>query len=259
MGCTDDLAMNYTPNSSIDDGSCTYAACYYLGFELLESEITFTESVVSDGYSLNIPIVNYSSNWLAYPMIETYILNPLEGMSCENCEFNVIGNPWSEFEILSAEVVLYFDGPIPENYEIQVQLYLTNLNNNELESHACQFNQLVTYNLNPLTMGCTDMNAENYNSEAIIDDGYCLYTSNCENIYIDLYEGWNLVGFSCTNELDAVAAFSPYIDDLIIVKDYLGNAYLPDWDFNGIGNLERGFGYQIKITNTIQDFNLCNE
>ena len=259
MGCTDDLAMNYSPNSSIDDGSCTYAACYYLGFELLESEITFTESVVSDGYSLNIPIVNYSSNWLAYPMIETYILNPLEGMTCENCEFNVIGNPWSEFETLSAEVVLYFDGPIPENYEIQVQLYLTNLNNNGQEYDACQFNQLVTYNLNPLTMGCTDMNAENYNSEAIIDDGYCLYTSNCDNIYIDLYEGWNLVGFSCTNELDAVSAFSPYIENLIIVKDYLGNAYLPDWDFNGIGNLDRGFGYQIKITNTIQDFNLCNE
>jgi len=108
-------------------------------------------------------------------------------------------------------------------------------------------------------MGCTDVNAENYNSEAIIDDGYCLYTSNCDNIYIDLYEGWNLVGFSCTNELDAVSAFSPYIENLIIVKDYLGNAYLPDWDFNGIGNLDRGFGYQIKITNTIQDFNLCNE
>ena len=108
-------------------------------------------------------------------------------------------------------------------------------------------------------MGCTDVNAENYNSEAIIDDGYCLYTSNCENIYIDLYEGWNLVGFSCTNELDAVAAFSPYIENLIIVKDYLGNAYLPDWDFNGIGNLERGYGYQIKIAETIQDFNLCNE
>ena len=108
-------------------------------------------------------------------------------------------------------------------------------------------------------MGCTDVNAENYNPEAIVDDGYCLYTSNCQDIYIDLDEGWNIVGFSCTNELDAVAAFSPYIDEIIIVKDYLGNAYLPDWDFNGIGNLERGYGYQIKIAETIQDFNLCNE
>lgn len=186
-------------------------------------------------------------------------MNSLEGLTCENCEFNVIGNPWSEFETLSAEVVLYFDGPIPENYEIQVQLYLTNLNNNGQEYDDCQFNQVVTYNLNPLTMGCTDMNAENYNPAAIVDDGYCLYTSNCQNIYIDLDEGWNLVGFSCTYDLDAVAAFSPYIDELIIVKDYLGNAYLPDWDFNGIGTLERGYGYQIKIADSIQEFNLCTE
>ena len=259
IGCTDDLAMNYISNSTIDDGSCIYASCNDLGFELLESEISFTESVFSDGYSLNIPVVNYSSNWLAYPMIETYILNPLEGMNCENCEFNVIGNPWSELETLSAEVALSFDGSIPENYEIQVQLYLTNLYNNGQEYDACQFNQIVTYNLNQLIMGCTDMNAENYNPLAVVDDGYCLYTSNCENIYINIDEGWNLVGFSCTNELSAVLSFSPYIDDIIIVKDYLGNAYLPDWDFNGIGNLERGFGYQIKISDSIEDFNLCNE
>ena len=49
------------------------------------------------------------------------------------------------------------------------------------------------------------------------------------------------------------------IRNIIIVKDYIGNAYLPDWDFNGIGNLDRGFGYQIKISNSIEDFNLCNE
>ena len=69
IGCTDDLAMNYISNSTIDDGSCIYASCNDLGFELLESEISFTESVFSDGYSLNIPVVNYSSNWLAYPRL----------------------------------------------------------------------------------------------------------------------------------------------------------------------------------------------
>ena len=41
-------------------------------------------------------------------------------------------------------------------------------------------------------------------------------------------------------------------------KDYLGNVFLPEWNFNGIGTLERGFGYQIKISEAINEFNLCN-
>ena len=37
-------------------------------------------------------------------------------------------------------------------------------------------------------------------------------------------------------------------DNIIIVKDYLGTAYLPEWNFNGIGNIKIGQGYQIKTT-----------
>ena len=258
-GCTDDLAMNYIQNANLDDGSCTYAACYYLGFELLTSDISFTEANFGDGYTLNIPMVNHNSNWLAYPMSETVILNPPDSMSCENCEFNVIGNPWNTEETLTSNVSLNFDSPIPENYEIQVQVYLTNLCNNGQESESCQFNQVISYNLNPATLGCTDPNAVNFEPLAGLDDSSCLYTSsNCEAILIDINEGWNLVGFSCAEDIDAELAFSPYINRLIITKDYLGNAYLPEWNFNGIGNLERGYGYQLKITEAIEDFNLCN-
>ena len=38
-------------------------------------------------------------------------------------------------------------------------------------------------------------------------------------------------------------------DNLVIVKDTYGNAYLPEWDFNGIGDMIPGQGYQLK-TNT---------
>ena len=36
-------------------------------------------------------------------------------------------------------------------------------------------------------------------------------------------------------------------DNLIIVKDYAGNPYLPVYNFNGIGNLLPNQGYQLKI------------
>lgn len=43
---------------------------------------------------------------------------------------------------------------------------------------------------------------------------------------------------------------SPAWDEIIIVKDNDGNAWLPEWDFNGIGDFVNGQGYQIKVENT---------
>ena len=37
---------------------------------------------------------------------------------------------------------------------------------------------------------------------------------------------------------------------MIILKDNMGAAYLPDWDFNGIGNLLQGHGYQVKMSSS---------
>ena len=259
FGCTNYLAINYVPNANLDDGSCIYASCDSLGFELLESQITFTESQFDDTYILNIPMENNSSNWLAYPMSEIIIFNHLDGMICENCDFNVIGNPWGLGEILTSNIELNFNSTIPENYEIEAHIYLSNLANNGQEFESCQFDQLINYNLNQISMGCTDYEAVNFNPEAVQDDGSCLYTSNnCGEIAININGGWNLVGFSCNENIDAEIALNPYLNRLIIVKDYLGAAYLPEWNFNGIGILERGFGYQIKISEAIYEFNLCN-
>ena len=48
---------------------------------------------------------------------------------------------------------------------------------------------------------------------------------------------------------DAVLADMNASGNLIIAKDYLGAAYLPEWNFNGIGNLNPGQAYQIKVNN----------
>ena len=36
-------------------------------------------------------------------------------------------------------------------------------------------------------------------------------------------------------------------DQLVIVKDSNGNAYLPEWNFNGIGLMLSGKRYQVKM------------
>ena len=56
------------------------------------------------------------------------------------------------------------------------------------------------------------------------------------------------LSFSCSK---------PIIQDVIIVKDYTGSAYLPEWNYNGIGDFIYSYGYQIKLQNTVNNFQFC--
>lgn len=69
-------------------------------------------------------------------------------------------------------------------------------------------------------------------------------------VSIVLPVGWSLLGYLRTNPADCVAVFEAISDEIELVKDYLGNAYLPNWNFNGIGDLVAGQGYQIKMNSS---------
>ena len=68
---------------------------------------------------------------------------------------------------------------------------------------------------------------------------------------INLTVGWNMIGYLRTDAAaaDAVLADINATGNLIIAKDFLGAAYLPEWNFNGIGDLNPGQAYQIKVNN----------
>ena len=95
-------------------------------------------------------------------------------------------------------------------------------------------------------------------SEEYIQNHGGNYEIECFNYDINLDKGWSLISFGCETDADADIVFLPIIDHLIIAKDGFGNAYLPTWNFNGLGNLERGFGYQIKLSEGLVNYNICN-
>ena len=68
---------------------------------------------------------------------------------------------------------------------------------------------------------------------------------------VNLEAGWNMIGYLRISPAaaDAVLADMNASGNLIIAKDFLGAAYLPEWNFNGIGNLNPGQAYQIKVNN----------
>ena len=67
-----------------------------------------------------------------------------------------------------------------------------------------------------------------------------------------------MFGYTCINSVDLIEGFNEIIDKILIVKDEIGAAFLPEWNFNGIGTLSPGYGYQIKVSEYIDGFSLCS-
>ena len=90
-----------------------------------------------------------------------------------------------------------------------------------------------------------------------INDVYTQIGNENPPIEINLVSGWNMFGFPCSSQMNVEEAFSTIIENVIVIKDNYGNAYLPEWSFNGIGELISGDGYQAKLTNSADDFTFC--
>ncbi|PDH46835.1 MAG: hypothetical protein CND86_04520 [Bacteroidetes bacterium MED-G21] len=78
------------------------------------------------------------------------------------------------------------------------------------------------------------------------------------NTTIDLSAGWNMFGYGCPSSIDVADGLSNHTESIIITKDNNGNVYMPEFGFNGIGDFTPGFGYQIKLTEAIEGFSLCD-
>jgi hypothetical protein len=66
---------------------------------------------------------------------------------------------------------------------------------------------------------------------------------------IRLAAGWNIFCYplSHDSEQEFPFYFEDVVSDVIIAKDYLGAAYMPGWNFNGIGTFTKFQGYQVKM------------
>ena len=197
----------------------------------------------------------------------------LDDGSCNiiGCMEEQADNYYAEATINDSSLCIYYGctNNSAENYD-----ELANINDGSCIIYGCvlsvfpNYNPEATYDDGSCNMvsadvyGCTDQGALNYNSQANIDNGACEYLftpQECEEGFsIILLDGWNLIGYSCVNTINAETAFAPLIDILIIAKDNAGNAYLPQWNFNGLGDLLGGYGYQLKLTEQVNNFNICD-
>lgn len=89
------------------------------------------------------------------------------------------------------------------------------------------------------------------------------YISELNSTTISLSEGWNIIGYNRFVERDVIEELTDpngpnltistdlEVSDISIVKNNEGRAYIPEFEFNGVGKFFPGQGYQIKATRDI--------
>ena len=84
---------------------------------------------------------------------------------------------------------------------------------------------------------------------------------NPEENPITLLAGWNMIGYLRMESAPADLVLAELSDsgNLVIAKNYIGSAFIPEFNFNGIGDLEPGKGYQLKTNEADELHFLSNE
>ena len=77
---------------------------------------------------------------------------------------------------------------------------------------------------------------------------------SCEPIYIDLLEGWNIMGYTLPYPQDVAATLASIVSNVQIVKNNSAAVYWPEYSFNGIGDFIPGQGYQIRMNNALNSY-----
>ncbi len=228
LGCTDTLAVNFNELADQDDGTCEYLSCEF--YEMLVEVSLFSSS--GNGWNG----LNYTLN----SFDETLLYSSTLSDGFEGTDYYCLPNGCYLFTLPE------YTGGESFNWSIVLE-------DKKLISGTSGVKDNFGVNeICEIIMGCTDTTALNYNPLANIADASCIYENGGTQI-LELNEGWNLISsyVSATNpDIELITA--SIFEHLVIVKNYLGTAYLPEWGFNGIGDWDTSQGYQMKVNAEVE-------
>ena len=294
QGCTDSIALNFDLSAHINNNSCEYsdAIVWPSSAEVINTganatylleNVSFNGFDVSEGFTLGAFYMNDFgglscggfTHWNGGPSSISVYIN------------DETTNEKDGFDAGDQIIWLAYDSISGLNYKASLDyisgsdVYAVNAIN-LVSDYAILSTPISVY-------GCTNEFAFNYNVSALLNDDSCVFPNNTElldsivyllsiidsisdsgesistletalepwNFGISLNQGWNMFGYGCPQPIELTEVLIDYADYVVIVKNNNGLAYLPEWNFNGIGALSPGYGYQIKVTQSIDDFSLC--
>ena len=237
-GCTDQDACNYNSLAIIDDGSCLYFdACCFCG----------DETQISNGSVGN----EMNSIWLEDNGNGTYNVN-------YNTDTEIAG---FQFQVEGTNLISAYGGEghfstfFSDSTGIVVSFSFTG----ELISVSPGY--LITIELEGPPSGLSNIvvsGAGGTNLEFVYDSGLdctpieeeCFPQQTLQQT-IKIDSGWNIFSSYIVAENMNISEIFSEFEEVVIIKDAFGDAYLPSWDFNAIGSMELGQAYQIKVNEDI--------
>ena len=171
-GCMDEEAINYNPDATQDDGSCVVIPTCGEDETAVAIEVVPTDSTSEWGYSVYWNLTD-ETGWhvdLVYDYSQWEATNAYGCLEDGCYNFFLYNYGWSDgaanVEVnLGGETTAY--SLAPGEFDAA---YAIGVNTNGCEVFI------------PIH-GCTDAEAMNYNPEANLDDGSCLYPCECDDVY----------------------------------------------------------------------------
>ncbi len=226
-GCTDPEALNYDVFADSDDGTCEYET----------------------GTTPNWDSPNTGSNHTL--VLAENMLVELDGASLEAGDWIGVFYPLNG-ELVCAGYTVWDGGTtvIPAQGDDTTTEIQDGFNaNQEFEWLVWDASANTTYTMDA-SYDTSMPNQELYTTNGIST----ILTLTAQPIIgeqeLQLVEGWNLFStYMVAEVMDVEELFAAFVEDVVIVKNYLGLAYLPEYNFNGVGDLLPGQGYQAKLIN----------
>ena len=234
-GCIHNWADNYNPLSTEDDGSCYLYGCHNPHASNYNAYVTFDDnSCLFDESYLNQIILERDTLQELSDTFESQIVDLQNQLSL------AIQN--------QDDGVYQADVDALEDQIDTLILQIAELSHNSLDAQLVYFENQIDVD-NPSQYNVL-LHAFTAVSEAYAECNPNLYG----RIPMTLYEGWNMIAYNLVYETNAANTFISIFDKMMLLKSNDGNIYWPLYNYNGIGVLLPGQGYQIKMNETVDEF-----
>ena len=234
-GCIHNWADNYNPLATEDDGSCYLNGCLNPNASNYNAHVTFEDNSCL-----------FDESYLNQIIIERDVLQELS----DTYESQIVDlqNQLSLAMQNQDDGVYQADVDALEDQIDTLLIQIAELSHNSLDAQLVYFENLIDID-NPSQYNVL------LNAFTVVSEAYAECNPNVYGrIPITLYEGWNMIAYNLVYETNAASTLASIFDEMHILKSNDGNIYWPHYNYNGIGFLLPGQGYQIKMYETIDEF-----
>lgn len=194
LGCTDAAAINYNPSATYDDGSCIYnEGCN----GLTSVQLSLTPGIFANEVSFNISNSNNAIVYQSVPFAPNSV-NTASICLPDGCYtvsmFDSFGDGWNNALLtitangVASSYTFTSGNASFGSFGINVTGCTTTVNGGCTDVNADNYDSTAVYNDGScIYSGCTDPSAMNYNAQATTDDGSCTYCNGAGSSLSSLY------------------------------------------------------------------------